>query len=161
MLTIDVANTMTIALKKAEKDLAVEVAKMPQVSLAHVFEYGLRQILNDAMASEPKPAEALALAEKRLANLMEGKLRATSTREGDPIKRETRRIAEERVTVAIKKQGRKPKEVANFAQLVKDVMAREDVQAQARANVAAIADLDIELDLDLGADPADAEEPVE
>lgn len=88
MITIETADTVSVSLPKGQSSVDVNVAKLPASSLSHIFAYGLRQILNDAMASgdKSKPAECLALAQKRLDNLIAGNLRASPSRESDPIK---------------------------------------------------------------------------
>jgi hypothetical protein len=65
------------------------VAKFPAITQEYIYNYGLRQILNDAMASakeEDGAANARAMAEKRLDNMYAGTLRASPVREGDPIR---------------------------------------------------------------------------
>lgn len=92
----------------------------PAVS-AYVFEYGLKQMLNDAHASvtaavEPdatKRAEAkLAMATKKLETLLSG-LTASPRTGGtsDPVAKLVKQQAEEELTAAIKAKGKK---VADF-----------------------------------------------
>lgn len=83
----------TINLKKIGKAVAVDFSKMPQASLDHVFAYGIRQILNDAMASAKTEAEGEASANKRLDNLMSGTLRASPVREGNPVRARAMELA--------------------------------------------------------------------
>lgn len=93
MIQIETVAT-NVSLMKIGKALDVDIAKLPQVSLSHIFDYGLRQILNDAMASAKTESEALASANKRLDNLLAGTLRASAIRQGDPIKRRAAELAE-------------------------------------------------------------------
>lgn len=92
-IQIEVADTMSVALPKAKTTVEVAVAKLPPQSLAHIFNYGLRQILNDAMAPAKTDAEAIAGAQKRLDNLIAGTLRAAPTRTGDPVMRRAKELA--------------------------------------------------------------------
>lgn len=84
----------SINLKKIGKTVTVDFEKMPQASLDHIFAYGIRQILNDAMASAKTEAEGEASANKRLDNLMSGTLRASPTREGNPVRKRALELAE-------------------------------------------------------------------
>lgn len=94
-MTIQINGYATsVALMKISKTLDVAVESMPDVSKTHIFDYGLRQILNDAMASAKTESEALAAAQKRLDNLLSGTLRASAIRQGDPIKRRAAELAE-------------------------------------------------------------------
>lgn len=92
MITINNAPN-AISLKKIGKELSIDFTKMPQASLEHVFAYGIRQILNDAMASAKTDAEAEAGARKRLDNLMSGTLRASPVREGNPVRQRAMELA--------------------------------------------------------------------
>ena len=93
MITIETTDVVTVQLPKAQKPLDVPVADLSPTVLAHIFSYGLRQILNDAMASGKTEAEKQALAEKRLANLVSGTLRASPIREGNPVRRRAIELA--------------------------------------------------------------------
>lgn len=89
----------SISLKALDKTLNIDFAKMPEASLNHVFAYGIRQILNDAMASAKTDAEREAAANKRLDNLMTGTLRASPVREGNPVRRRALELAYAKVVV--------------------------------------------------------------
>jgi hypothetical protein len=85
----------------------------------HVYSYGLRQILNDAMADKtdddgaPLPTDQIvAKAQKRLDALYAGELRVRngSTAEPiDPVEREAFRMAREKITEQFKNLGIWPK----------------------------------------------------
>jgi hypothetical protein len=138
----------TYAVRVGGKDgetLTVATADMKDDVLSHVFEYGLRQILNDAGAAAKKPDEKVTLAQKRLQNLIDGNLRAA--RESDPVRAEARKIATQTVDAKIKAAGKKPEDVANRTDLINQVMAREDVQKAAQAAVDARAGLTVDIDL--------------
>lgn len=93
-MQITITNAPTvISLKALGKDVAIDFAKMPEASLNHVFAYGIRQILNDAMASAKTDAEREAGAAKRLDNLMNGTLRASPIREGNPVRARAMELA--------------------------------------------------------------------
>lgn len=70
--------------------------------LSYIFEYGLRQILNDAGSQFKTPEDKIAAAVKKLETLRSGVIRMKTTRESDPIKAEAIRIATEMVEAAIK-----------------------------------------------------------
>lgn len=147
----------TISLKKAETNVFVDFANMPEVSKAHILEYGLRQILNDAMASAKDKDEAESFAMKRLGNLMTGTLRASPNREADPVKAEAVRIATGKIKNApafkrwLTDNDLKPADkdaVAKLRELAGEYAKRDDILDVARANVAAIKDMDLDIDLD-------------
>lgn len=93
-MTIQINNApATISLKAIEKSVSIDWAKMPQESLEHVFAYGIRQILNDAMAPKGTAGEKEGMAAKRLANLMSGTLRASPVREGNPVRARAMELA--------------------------------------------------------------------
>lgn len=147
MTTLQLNDNVTVALAKAETSVEVALAKMPENSLQHIFAYGLRQILNDAMASAKTVPEAEGMAQKRLDNLLAGTLRAAGTREGDPVRREARKIATDLVTAKVRAKGHKPADVENFAELVNKAMENEQVIAQAKLNVAAAKEIEIDIEL--------------
>jgi hypothetical protein len=147
MTTLQLNDAVTVPLAKAETSVEVALAQLPENSLQHIFAYGLRQILNDAMASAKTAAEAQGMAQKRLDNLLAGTLRAAGTREGDPVRREARKIATDLVTAKVKAKGFKPADVENFAELVNRAMDNEQVLAQAKLNVAAAKEIEIDIEL--------------
>lgn len=159
MLTINHADTASVSIGKTGKSVTVDFAKMPEASLSYIFEYGYRQILNDARASAKDEAEAVALVEKRLANLMSGTLRASPVREGNPVKRRAMELAEAKVKVNpafiawAQKAGIKTTSkdaVKKMRELAAAAIAVEGNQfvERAKADVAAAKELgDIEIEL--------------
>jgi len=86
--------------------LDVTPARFNDLIHAHIYEYGLRQILNDAMADKtdddgtPLSDEAIvAKAQKRLDTLYSGELRThrASAEPVDPVEREAYRIARDNI----------------------------------------------------------------
>ncbi len=82
--------------------LTVDTTRFNETVQSYIYDYGLRQCLNDAAANktteagDPLPnAEILALAEKRLANMYAGELRAhrATAEPADPVEAEVRKIA--------------------------------------------------------------------
>lgn len=85
---------MQIPLGRAAKygQLNVELERLPYQVKDYIFEYGLRQVLNDAMATKTDEdgnvltaEEIVAKAEKRLANLYDGTLRSRSAGDAEPL----------------------------------------------------------------------------
>lgn len=154
----------------------INVAELPQASLDHAIAIGLRNILMDSHAGAAKIAEvdkkpvgevALAMAEKKLAALMSGDVRVKrigGTRTSDPVAKHARAIAKVKLTAWEKTDKGKAARVkwaeAGFdegkitevmADLLKQLMARDDVQAEAKRRAEeekAAADIDIDLDID-------------
>lgn len=96
------------------KDLTIDVDfdALPANALQHLLAIGARNVLMDAHASITKDepdfaAKSLAVAEKKLAALMSGEVRVSSTRETDPVKAEALKIATRMVEAAIRKAGGK------------------------------------------------------
>lgn len=140
---------ITLPLGKIGKSRTIDCTAFTPTILDHVFTYGLRQLVNDAMASGETFADKEALADKRIANLIAGTLRASAIREGDPIRAEANRIAKAKVERAIRAKGGK---IADYdvKALVAKLLAKDaSITATAKANVEATQALDVEVDLDL------------
>jgi hypothetical protein len=114
-IIIDQYNT-SIPLGRAGKygTLAIEPERFPANVQSYIYMYGLRQVLNDAMADktdengEPLPVDQIvAKAEKRLANMYAGELRAQreSAEPVDPIEAEAWKMAKSAMTDAYKAIG--------------------------------------------------------
>lgn len=129
--------------------IEVDIAKFNDEVNAHIFNYGLKQILNDTRSAEKDADKAMALVEKKLAALYDGKVRAAGERETDPVKAEAKKIATGQVMAALKKKGLKKEQLAEgkFAELVKAQAAKPAVLETAKTNVEAAKALDIEDDL--------------
>ena len=102
-------NIYNIYAKSSGKTYDVDYDALPEVSRAHIIEYGLKQYLRDAAASAKTPDEAHGLISKRVDNLKAGVLRASVTREGDPIRARAMQL----VLAALK---RSPKVQAHLTQ---------------------------------------------
>jgi hypothetical protein len=99
----------TIMIKKAGREITVNRADMPAHIQDHIWEYGLKQKLNDAISgmslegspttAKSTPADMYAAVEALLARLMAGDIRAaTRTRKVvDTLEKECMRIASTRV----------------------------------------------------------------
>lgn len=94
--------------------LQVDGEKFNEVVNRHIYDYGLRQILNDAMADKTDedgvqlpPDQIVAKAEKRLAALYAGELRVrgTSAEPLDPVEREAYRMARDKIAEQFKSLG--------------------------------------------------------
>lgn len=108
--------TQTISLGDAG-EIAVDVAKMfdHEAVIQYVFNYGLKQMLNDVHAGETakktpdektRNANKLALATKKLNSLLAGEV-AQARLGGDPIARLVRDMALDAVKADIRKAGKK------------------------------------------------------
>lgn len=95
--------------------LMVDIINFTPEIHGHIYAYGLRQILNDAMADKtdddgnPLPADQIvAKAEKRLNALYAGELRArngSAAEPVDPVEREAFRMARDKITAQFKSLG--------------------------------------------------------
>lgn len=77
-------------------EIKVDVAKLAESAAVvnYVFNYGLKQMLNDVHASEKDPAAKLGLSQKKLDSLYRGEVAQARAAGGDPVKREMRAMAE-------------------------------------------------------------------
>ena len=116
-----------------------EPFKLTEAVRAYVWDYGITQILNDAGSAAKTASEKIAMAEKKLAALMAGDLRAA--RETDPIRAEALRLAIESV-------GRRPDMKAASAKAVREkaLTYLEVFIPRAKQNIAEQAALDAMLD---------------
>lgn len=112
-MNIELPDNLTIALGRAGKYGTMPVAAntfLPNVQ-RHIYEYGLRQIINDAMADKTDDDGAalpddqiVAKAQKRLDNLYAGELRSRRDAEpADPVEAECYKIAKDELTAIFKK----------------------------------------------------------
>lgn len=131
--------TITVSIGEAG-ETNVDTSKFNAAVNAYIFQYGLKQMLNDVHAGETKAktaddatrkANKLALVEKKLASLYAGEVaqaRVGST--GSPVEREMRTMAEADLKAKIKSIGKK---VSDYE---KDVWTKV-VGKQVEANEAA------------------------
>ena len=73
----------------------------------YIFNYGLKQMLNDVHASEKEPSLKLGLSQKKLDSLYRGEVAQSRASSGDPVAREMRAMAEADVKDALRKLGKK------------------------------------------------------
>jgi hypothetical protein len=92
--------------KSAYGTMPVDTERFDETVQRHVYEYGLRQILNDAMATKTDDdgnpllyEDIVAKAQKRLDTLYSGELRTRreSAEPTDPVEREAWRMAREKI----------------------------------------------------------------
>jgi hypothetical protein len=129
--------TMTIGLGKAGQiEVDVEaLRKMAHVE-EYIFQYGLKQMLNDVHAGEKDADKKLALSQKKLDSLLRGEVaQARAFQSADPVMREMRRMAEEALLAQVKKIGKKRKDYENakWAELVGQQVERRETAYRAAA----------------------------
>lgn len=151
--------TIEISLGKAGS-ITVDVAKLeasPAV-MEYIFNYGLKQMLNDVHASEKDPAAKLGLSQKKLDSLYRGEVAQARASSGDPVKKEMRAMAEADVKNMARAAGIKlaniPKEklaAAIDAQLAKnEAKYRKAAEAKLAIKVEAAPVMDLDELLGLG-----------
>lgn len=128
---------LTINVSKAKRSFNVDWDLLPPEARRHIIEYGLRQNLNDRVASAESVGEAEGLVMKRIDALYANEFRTSGGRENDPVVTEAKRLAEVEVRRAIRKAGYKIKEYEDqIPSLVKNyIAANPDVIAFAEENV--------------------------
>lgn len=104
----------------------------------YIFNYGLKQVLNDAGSAGKSPDEKLGMAQKKLDALLRGEV-ARAREAVDEIGAEARRIARKRIGDALRAKGQKLKDVE--AKAMDDAVAklaqRADIMEAAREAVEA------------------------
>src|SRR5690348_2869437 len=75
-------------------ELQVDCGRLEPQMKQHVWEYGLRQLLNDAIAGKTEGTDILAKAQKRLERLYAGQIRGQSAAEPiNPVEAEAHHLA--------------------------------------------------------------------
>lgn len=111
-MIIEMVNTI-VPLGRGSKygTMTVDPSRFSQTVLTHVFDYGLRQILNDAIADKTdddgntlSDGDLFAKAQKRLDTLYSGELRVRreSAEPIDPVDAEVWRMAKKAISAAMK-----------------------------------------------------------
>lgn len=90
-------------------EITVDVAKLceSEAVVNYVFQYGLKQMLNDVHASEKNAAAKKGLSQKKLDSLYRGEVAQSRASGGDAVGKEMRAMAERAVKDKIKALGRK------------------------------------------------------
>lgn len=123
----------------------IDVTVLPEAARYHILYIGLRNVLMDSHASitsdeypdaDERKAAAEAMVDKKLDALMRGEVRVQSTREGDPVRAEAMRMANDIIKAKIKKAGKAVKDYEPKA--IREAAAKlitAELLAQARARV--------------------------
>lgn len=138
-------NVVTIG--KLNESIEVDFAALPAVSQAFIIQYGLKQLLNDALVSGETNDERRGLVHKKLDGLKSGQLRSTSTRSSDPVAREIKRLATINADKWARGQNGKLVDVrksAGYADALAQLMVNPKIIARAK-ELAEGNDLEIEL----------------
>jgi len=106
----------TISLGKAG-EIEVDPSKFTEAVTQYVFNYGLKQMLNDVHAAEKDLKAKVGLSQKKLDSLYAGEVAQARGGGGDPVAREARKMAEADIRKALKAAGKK------IADLEKGVLA--------------------------------------
>lgn len=118
--------------------LEVDTEALTPAVREYIFNYGLKQVLNDAGSAGKTPDEKLGMAQKKLDALMRGEV-ARAREAVDEIGAEARRIARKRIGDALRAKGQKLKDVE--AKAMDDAVAklaqRADIMEAAREAVEA------------------------
>jgi len=140
----------TIRVAKIARDVQLDFDALPESSKLFVVNYGLKQLLNDAIVSGETDDERNGLLDKKLDKLREGTMsvRDSSGRSGDPLARQITALATERTEAHFKKLGVKRKDVASadWTTVLNKFRAHPKIIETATAMVAAKATDEIELD---------------
>ena len=118
----------------------------------YVFNYGLKQMLNDVHASEKDAAAKLGLSQKKLDSLYRGEVAQQRAAGGDPVMREMRNMAENDLKAKLKTLGKKVADIKKetMQELIgKQVKAGEDAYRKAAEAKLAIKPKGAEVEIDL------------
>src|SRR6185295_660711 len=112
MAWIDNKQTVPLGRNGKYGTIEVDCARLTETVSQHVWDYGLRQILNDAIANKTddegvtlSAGDLFAKAQRRLATLYSGELRAhgATAEPVDPVDAEVWRIAKKAIITAMRK----------------------------------------------------------
>lgn len=118
--------------------LEVDTEALTPAVREYIFNYGLKQVLNDAGSAGKTPDEKLGMAQKKLDAMLRGEV-ARAREAVDEIGAEARRIARKRIGDALRAKGSKLKDVEAKAMddAVAKLAARADIMEAAREAVEA------------------------
>lgn len=121
--------------------ITVDLSAMPAAALAFLFDYGLRQNLNDAKAGESDGGNAEALMRKRLARLMAGEFGQRAGGGGytptDPVDRIAVTLARKPIADLMRNNGiKKPAEHPDYDRLVAEYAAMPVIREEAERRAA-------------------------
>lgn len=116
----------------------VDFAALPANSQAFVIQYGLKQLLNDALVSGENVEEKRGLVDKKLDGLRSGNLRSTAER-SDALQAEVNKIALKLARDKFRKDGKKLVDyAAGIDAYAKELIATKPIITEtAKANIAA------------------------
>jgi hypothetical protein len=141
--------TKTIIAIGEAGSIEVDTGKFNKAVNDYIFNYGLKQMLNDVHAGMTKKVEAddakrkagkLALVEKKLASLYDGHVAQARVGGGDPVAKEMRNMAETFLKGQLRKLGKKPGDYTKetwHAVIAKELAANEtEYREKAEAKLA-------------------------
>lgn len=147
------AKEITISLGKGGS-IVVDVERLeahPAV-VEYVFNYGLKQMLNDVHAGEKEASAKLGLSQKKLDSLYAGNVAQSREAGGDPVAREMKAMAESDLKAKIKALGKKVGDIDKkvMAELIgKQVAANEEAYRKAAEAKLAIKPKAVEMGISL------------
>lgn len=142
-ITLEVAKVTHVAIGKFGT-WELDMTALPDTAIAYLFDYGVKQALNDARSAAKTKDEALALVAKKVDALMAGNTRIASARTGDPVMRRAKEIAKAMIEAALRKANKK---ADNMGDLVGALLAKKpEIMEQARKEVEAAQATAIDLD---------------
>ena len=160
-LSFDIAQVVAFAGGEAG-EISVDVSKLNATVQAYVFQYGLKQMLNDVHASvtkkvEPDDAKRVAgkqaLVQKKLDSLYAGEVaQARVGQTGNPVERKMRELAEVDLKAKLRTIGKKPADYDKqvWAQVVaKQVAVKADAYRTAAEAILAVKVEQVEDDFDI------------
>lgn len=132
---------MQVSIRKLNKSVEVDFATLPDESQQYIIAYGLKQTLNDAIASAESTAEGEGLLAKRLDALRDGTMRLRKVAERkDALTQECVRIAKAALKAKLSGKAIGKDE---FAELVAKAAQHPNVVAKAKANLAAAMEIEL------------------
>jgi hypothetical protein len=157
-------NVITLAIGKIGATKEIDLKAFPQESNEFIFQYGLRQLVNDCHASikradfESDEAFINAVNERvnaKILQIMEGKLSMRSGKRAepvDPVQKIIHRIAKEAVKQALGKKGVKLKDLpeGKFDELVDSYIASREEELTTTAKAELKRQEKFQADIDLG-----------
>ena len=127
-----------VQIRKINAQVEVDFDALPETSKAFVIDYGLKQLLNDSVASKDDKLEIADTVDRKLAALVDGSVRISSTgRASNPLAKAAMDYAREVVRASIRAGGKQVKQYtsAQISEAASKIIDRKDIQTEAARRV--------------------------
>ena len=127
-----------VQIRKINTQVEVDFDALPETSKCFVIDYGLKQLLNDAVASKDDKLEIADTVDRKLTALVDGSVRISSAgRASNPLAKAAMDYAREVVRASIRASGKQIKEytTGQITEAAAKIVDNADVQKEAARRV--------------------------